>query len=462
MSQFADRVRERVLERKLLAAGDSVLVAVSGGLDSIVLLDVLHDLAAAQNWNLAVAHFNHQLRGRSSDADERFVRQTAERLGLPFKAGRAKVRDIAAQRGLSIEMAARQCRHQFLADAATALQMRKVALAHHADDQVELFFLRLFRGAGPEGLSGMRCISLSPANRQVELIRPMLSFTRAEIEAAASDRRLRHRVDVSNNRRDHERNRIRHELLPHLQQFRPGFKRMVLRLVEILAAESDFVEGKTPEASIEPGAEFESLHLALQRRWLRSECMRLGFAPDFELVEALRTRPGQPVMLDAGRIVCRNSTGKIVVREPTRPKFRSGNKVVDLAEGEGSTTFAGVTFAWRIGAWTGWALNAKTPMHTPMRERFDGDTVGSPIRLRHWQPGDRFQPIGMPASVKLQDLFVNLKVPPTRRRKLVVAETAGGEIFWVDGMRIGESFKIRQVTTRCLEWRWRPARAGDL
>jgi len=135
------------------AAGEKVLVAVSGGLDSMVLWRVLQELAPAHRWRLVVAHYNHGLRGAESDRDEALVRSVARRLRCPFFSERGDVATLAKERGLSIEMAARQLRHEFLARTARSQTCSSIALAHHADDQVELFFLRLLRGAGHEGLA---------------------------------------------------------------------------------------------------------------------------------------------------------------------------------------------------------------------------------------------------------------------------------------------------------------------
>src|SRR5579863_4810198 len=141
MSDLVNRVKEDIDSRALFPQGQSIVVAVSGGLDSMVLLEVLHRLSAAHGWRLTVAHFNHQLRGRKSDADERFVRRTAESKGLPFVAGRGDVRGCARAGKISLEMAGRKLRHGFLAGLARERGIGTVALAHHGDDQVELFFL---------------------------------------------------------------------------------------------------------------------------------------------------------------------------------------------------------------------------------------------------------------------------------------------------------------------------------
>ena len=190
MTDLLQRVEQNIQTRRLLKRGQAVLVTVSGGLDSMTLLQILYVLSARHRWKLTVAHFNHQLRGRSSDADEQLVRKTAAGLKLPLVAARAKVREYADKSKLSIEMAARKLRHEFYARVARERKLSVVALAHHADDQVELFFLRALRGAGGEGLAGMKWCSRSPVNGKVMLIRPLLDMTKSELRGFAREKML--------------------------------------------------------------------------------------------------------------------------------------------------------------------------------------------------------------------------------------------------------------------------------
>jgi tRNA(Ile)-lysidine synthase len=213
LNDLRNIVENTIAARKLLPERHAVLVAVSGGLDSMVLLHLLAGLAPDHGWRLAVAHFNHRLRGRSSDADERLVRKAADTLGLPFISDAADVRKYASAHKLSIEMAARQLRHGFLARVARKRGIRTIALAHHADDQVELFFLRLLRGAGGEGLAGMKWKNPSPRHPGIQLVRPLLDCTKSELAAWARRERIPFREDASNASLKFQRNRIRHELL---------------------------------------------------------------------------------------------------------------------------------------------------------------------------------------------------------------------------------------------------------
>lgn len=447
MSELLQRVQNAVEKRRLFSRGQKILVAVSGGVDSMVLLHALHSLASKNRWQLSVAHFNHQLRVRASDGDEQFVRQTAAELRLKFFAERADVKAFASRAKLSVEMSARKLRHEFLARAAREQKGSAVALAHHAGDQVELFFLRLLRGAGGEGLAGMKWRSPSPADMGVVLVRPLLDFSKAELLAFAGEAKIRFRDDATNFSTDILRNRIRNELLPLLRnQYQPGLDKAVLRLMEIVGAETDFA-GEAAERW--KGKGFSSLPAAVQRKVLLARLREFGVAPDFDLVEQLREAPGQFVSVGTGISIARDAAGKIVGREHSAGGFKSAGRRLKLSGRAGRVEFAGRTICWSLSTFNG--SRGRPPQRS---ESFDADNVGGEVILRHWRPGDRFQPIGMKSPVKLQDLFVNAKIPAARRRELVLAATATGEIFWVEGLRIGEACKLTPQTRRQLAWNW--------
>jgi tRNA(Ile)-lysidine synthase len=303
-----------------------VLVAVSGGVDSVVLLDVLHRLAPRHGWRLVVAHFNHRLRGRESAGDERFVRGLARRLGWTCVTGRAEVRRQAAAGRVSIEMAARAARHAFYVEAARTHRARFVALAHHADDQVELVLLRLLRGAGSDGLGGMKWLGPAPGGRGLRLVRPLLGQTKGALRLYARNWSLPHREDASNRSVDILRNRVRRRLIPLLRkEFQPGLTEVILREAELLGAESDHLEAEAREWLAGGGGTFSGLSVALQRRILVEQLMRLGAEPQFEKVEALRRREAAPVAFGGGARLQRDADGR-VRRAGRGPKSRGPGK----------------------------------------------------------------------------------------------------------------------------------------
>ena len=501
MRTLEQRLEQEMHSRDLLRNARTLLVAVSGGLDSMVLLLVLHGLAPRLGLKLLVAHFNHRLRGRSSDADERLVRTTAARLKLRCLVARADVRRNARRDGVSVEMAARTARHRFLARGAHR-HGALVVLAHHADDQAELFLLRLLRGAGASGLAGMRWSAPSPADPQVRLIRPLLGTTRAELEEAAELGRVAFREDASNASPEFLRNRVRHRLLPLLAtEYQPAIRPVLLRAMDLLEADDEALADlarawEREKESTQRRTPFAGLALAVQRRVLQHALAALGVEPGFERIEHLRRNPGTAWAVDARRSVRHDGDGAVEwcpgvhaaagsrpdqpppVRDQRTPPGRGDPGELPLALGRISSSaaggragsragaraeavaagrglagrglFGGLSFGWRILA----AKGGAGPAFGPGREWFDADRVGAEVTLRHWRPGDRFQPSGMASPVKLQDLFTNARVPRGQRGERVVAVTAGGEIWWVEGLRVAERFKLAAVTRRRLCWSW--------
>jgi tRNA(Ile)-lysidine synthase len=456
VSGFLTRLEGDIRSRGLLDNGERILVAVSGGLDSMTLLQMLQALAGKSRWKITVAHFNHQLRGRSSDADENLVRSTAKSLGLAFVSGRADVKQFAQEAKLSLEMAARKLRHEFLARVARDQRIPVVALAHHADDQVELFFLRVLRGTGGEGLAGMKWRGPSPADPELVLVRPLLGFSKAELREQARENKLRFREDATNAQLDAPRNRVRNELLPLLRNhYQSGLTKTVLRLMEIVGAEADLASAAAQEWLKIRGKKtcrgvFENLPVAVQRKILQRQLVGLGLAADFELVERLRGRSGRKESAGCEFSVARDMVGRVRLQREVVRKFNGEEIKLRLNNRSGRVQFGGGEFRWQIKR----SKRFQRPHKQPGREIFNADKIGDEIVLRHWRAGDRFQPIGLPTPVKLQDLFVNAKIPAATRRDLTVAATPAGEIFWVEGLRIGERFRLTPATVRQLVWNW--------
>lgn len=471
-----DQIESNLRLQHLLADGQRVLVAVSGGLDSMVLLRLLSELAGSHGWHLSVAHFNHQLRGRSSDADERLVRREGTRLGLRVEVGTATVARFATRHKISTEMAARELRHRFLARLARRRGIQTVALAHHADDQVELFFLRLFRGSGGEGLGGMQWHAVSPSSSKVELVRPLLNVTKAALLDYALQHQVSYREDATNASLEPQRNRIRHELLPLLEsKYQPALRQTIPRVMEILRAEADlaaelarrwnqrFRAGTSPATTETPGhpgqAPFAELPVAVQRKSIQLQLLELRGTLDFETIERLRLTADRPCTIAASappeqatnspmRIV-RGEDGRLRLESDRLVRFADDRRDLRLSSRGGKTRFGGLQVTWCVSR-----AKKSLVFGVAGQEFLDADKVGAEVVLRHWQPGDRFQPIGMAEGVKLQDLFVNQKIPRHRRHELLVAATAAGNLFWVEGLRVSEGFKLTPRSKRFLRWRW--------
>jgi tRNA(Ile)-lysidine synthase len=315
-----------------------------------------------------------------------------------------------------------------------------------------LFFLRLLRGAGADGLSGMEALSTSPVDPSVKIARPLLGLTRAEIEDYARMERVRWRKDASNDSVDHVRNRVRHKLLPLIErQFQPAVREVVLRTIELLEPEADFSAAAALQWLREPNPPFDTLHLAVQRRVLQIQLIRQGISPDFDLIEWLRAHAAKPCTVESGKEVHRTPDGQVVLSAHAWPRFSTDTVELVLSRKQGRVLFDAVEIHWRIRT----VRSAPKVKPRSGMESFDADAIGDCIVLRHWRRGDRLQPIGMATEVKIQDLFTNARVPRTDRHQRLLATTAGGDVFWVEGLRISDRYKLRPQTRRVLEWRWR-------
>ncbi len=414
----------------------------------MVLLHVLAGLRRPR-LHLVVAHANHQLRGEESDADAALVESYCRKLGIPCRVGLLQVRDALSRSQESLEMVARRLRHRFLATTAAHEEIGTLATAHHADDQAELLLIRLLRGAGSEGLAGMTWkdrapIQLLKAN-ELTLIRPLLRSPRVELERFAAQHGIPFREDASNSDRTILRNRVRHELLPLLEwEFNPGIRGVLCRTAELLGDEAAHLADEAARWRGNPERpQFASLSPALQRWVLRQELWELGHDLGFDQLEKLRV--GKGATIAPGLDMEWRPNGGLRPRE-WAGKFSSRRIEVSLGP-SGVQHLGEVLVEWRL---IPRRPAAPLPAHSPGWEHLDAQVVGAEVVLRHWRPGDRFQMLGRKRTSKLQDLFVNRKVPATVRRQLAVGETAAGQVFWVEGLPPGETFKVTAATRRIL------------
>jgi tRNA(Ile)-lysidine synthase len=418
---------------KLLTPGEPLLVGVSGGADSVALLDVL----VAGGWRPHVCHLNHQLRGADSDADAEFVRQLAARYGLPST---IESRKVAAD-----EDAARRARHEFFTSVAARTSINKLALAHTADDQVETFLLRLLRGAGVPGLVG-----IWPERRigELRVIRPLLGVRRTEVLEYLRERKLTWREDASNADTRFTRNRVRHELLPLLErEFNPGIRDVLSRTAEILRDEDFYLLHHVARTFYMASCHGDAVNLkalasypvAIQRRvlrlWLGAED-ELGPRFSFEQIEAVRQlalseSPSAEVAMPDDLVVYREyEVLKKTLRKDLKPI--RGRWPLNV---EGETVIKELGVRLVVGE---------------EGERFDADALGTGLFVRTWENGDRFQPLGMVHEKKLQDFFVDEKIPRHQRGRVPLLCAADGRIVWVVGHRIAEPFKVTEQTRRVL------------
>ena len=273
-----------------ILTAQKIVIAVSGGADSLALADLLYNVSRRFNLQLCIAHYEHGLRGQDSLDDAAFVEEFAKNLNVKFFCEHGNVKQFAAENKISIETAARKLRYKFLNNVKRDLKFNAIALAHHADDQAETILMRLLRGATSAGLSAMK-FSVNTEEYGL-LIRPLLRFRKVELESYCATRGIAPRIDTTNFETDATRNKIRWELLPELEKFNPNIVETLCRLSEVTAEESNFIELEvekifrnvvTNQLEILRG-EFLKLHTALQRAVIKKFLAATTGIEDFGFV----------------------------------------------------------------------------------------------------------------------------------------------------------------------------------
>ena len=451
------RVLRTMRKHQMVPAGGRVLVALSGGPDSVALLHLLRELEDRDELVVAgAAHFNHRLRPDAADADEQFCRELASRFDLAFEAGGDDVRALAKTQHRSIEDAARSARYAFLEQAADRVRADAIAVGHSLDDQAETFLLRLLRGAGPRGLAGIR----PKAGR---IIRPLIDISRADLRSYVAERQLAFRVDATNADVTIPRNRIRHTLLPLLRDIAPGVTDVLAREADIARDDDDFLSrvaiDLVPSIVLDTKAGFEidaervrELHPAIAARVV-GEALR-------------RAAPGQFFGRDhiiAVLALAAASTGQAgaAVNVPGLVARRDGKRVLLQRETTPVEPFSN-PFRFPLSipgevALPGWAVSAQavTGMaEHPAALRARAGTVivaashlKLPLAVRSRRPGDRFRPLGMRGRVrKLQDFLVDRKVSRNERDTLPLVVDSDDRIVWVVGQAVAEDFRVTALS----------------
>ncbi len=458
------RVLRFVHHRRVLLPSERVLVAVSGGQDSMALLLTLARLAEELDVHLTVAHFDHMLRSRQEARDdESAVRDLAVGLGLSLVTGADDVPGRARRRRESVEEAARHLRFDFLRREAKQHKADVVALGHTRDDRAETVLLHLMRGSGLDGLIGMRPRSAWPLGRGPSLARPLLETTRAETLRYCREAGLTPHEDPTNLLLEATRNRLRHEVLPLLRRLNPRLDEALCRLGEAAAADVDYLDAAAhaewrSQASCADGLvvfrrrAFASLSPALRARLLRRAVQRLaGASGDLEAVhiaaveEALAKRRGSVSLPHS-------LTASVGIRDV---RIRRSSRTPPPAISETPLALPGRT---DLPGWTAVAEIVPSPPQPRPRSRFeawlDTEAVGPQLTVRSRRPGDRLRPLGLGGEKKLQDILVDARVPREERDAVPLVCAPWG-IAWVVGHRLDERAALGEGSRSVLRLRFR-------
>jgi len=468
MSKLVKSTRAFIETRQLLSPGEAVVVGVSGGMDSVVLMHVLIALGISP----IIAHVNYKLRGEASDLDEAFVRNSADELGLACYVASHDTATKAHESRRSIQDLARSLRYQHFSRVAKACDVSRIAVGHHLDDQAETVLLNIFRGCGIEGLAGMSDMRPLEPGSAVRVVRPFLRVGRADIEAFARGQSLRWREDASNAGSKYRRNVIRNEIMPLIaHHFGPsssgriahtaGLVRgyisggLVAKIEEAFALISR-EEGTGGRLSLDGLAGFDMtwrrrLILEGVKRWIPGFPYRETVA---ESIDRLRgAQPGRRVLCPHGEVW---RTRKSILFIPKN--YSTGDRTSDPPE---PAVFPEIPVHWAAGTLTVHPLAGApeedltaTPSHL---EFIDAETLRFPLTLRPWRPGDRFQPLGMSHSKKVSDFLTDRKVPVEKRGEVCVL-CSEESIIWVVGHRVSQSVRVGPESRQFARLSFEPGR----
>ena len=458
---FLQQLHRFISQHAMIETGETVLVAVSGGADSLALLYGLHALRAKLECHLHVAHLNHCLRP-DADADAEFVRQHTARLGIPFSLAKVEL-------PIPSEATGRAARYQFYEDVAERIGATKIALGHHQDDIAETVLMNFLRGSGATGLRGILPV------REDRFVRPLAGLTRQEIEAFLAGMNLAPRHDTTNTDTRYLRNRIRHELLPLLEDdYNPNIKIGLNRTAEVLSAESEYLDSVAREAFEKcqtcqqdkaediirlDRTQFRQYHVAVQRRMLRHCIAEIhGQITDFyfehcqailDLIEG--DAPNAVVALPNGLQFRRAYQCLLFERKPVEPEDFAyplavpGKTKIAALNAEITASVADIS-ADNVSS-----LNVPSLPDGKFSAAFDWETIqGFPLTVRNRRTGDRFQPYGMQGTKKLKDFFIDAKVPRCERDRIPLLVSGDDELVWVIGYTTSEPTKLHAHTRRYL------------
>jgi tRNA(Ile)-lysidine synthase len=454
--QTLRKVRETISRYEMIRQGQAVVVAVSGGPDSVCLLDILHELSDELKISLIVSHYDHGLRPAEDESETVFVRELARDLHLPFMTGKAP--PSLRGKSASIEERARNARYRFLEKVRVKHGAQRIALGHNLNDQAETVIMRLLRGSGPSGLTGI------PPRRDSTIIRPLIEVERLEIETYLKARRLNYVTDSSNLKTDYLRNKIRLELMPLLEQHQPRFVHLLGQTADILREEDAYLEriGEawlSREAELEPDNAFQipissflKLPAALRRRVVRQiigkvkrDLRRITWDHVESILRLAHSEKPQASIHLPGKLNVKRSYDHLIVSAGQGRKSRPFSHTIH-APGVYRIKEIGRTIS--VGE-----LKNRKDMDfrvSPYIAFLDADKVQYPLKVRSFKPGDRFVPFGMTGHKKLKDFFVDLKVPMEQRRSTPVL-CCGDTIVWVCGLRIDDRFKVTANTKRVMK-----------
>lgn len=424
---------------KLIERNDKVIIALSGGADSVFLLTLIQKLQPQLSLELTAVHINHNLRGEESDNDEKFCGEMCRSQGIPFYSESVNIKQLSVEKKISIEMAAREVRYLVLEKVRENLGYTKIATAHNMDDNAETVLLNLIKGKGVEAVSGIPMV-------RGTIVRPVLIFPKSEILDYLGGHKILYRIDSSNHDNKFQRNLIRNKVSPLLQEINPEFSLSILHFSQMLreltisANESSIDPVVIKDGSIEINIDLAKklndfrLFKTLSIRIIELFSLNLKFEIFYNIKELLVTQTGRKIDVGEG-VTCLRSRGELII---------SRAEMVDLTEVELCVNAKTVFGKYEISCEKIEEINSLTD-HKKSVEYIDGDETDSIFIVRTAQKGEWFFPVNGKGKRKLSDYFNDLKMEPNHKWEHPILY-AGDRVVWVCGYRLDNRFKITSKT----------------
>lgn len=426
-------------KEKLFSVSDKILLAVSGGIDSIVLCD-LFDKAGLK---FGIAHCNFKLRGKESDKDEKFVESLATKYNVTFHSITFKTDAFAKKNKLSIQVAARELRYNWFEEVKQEFKYKYIATAHHLDDSIETFFINFTRGTGISGLHGI-------LPKQGDIIRPMLFATKADVETYAKKHKLKHREDSSNVSDKYTRNKIRHHIIPLLKELNPAFEKSasttIQHLIDVETVYKTEIENKR-SSIVKTENGITKITIASLQKLTPLHTYLYEFLKPFnfntsnveEIIVALNGESGKQFFSETHRLIKDRNTllvQPLTIQPEEVQSFKINKEQSELVSDS-------LKLEFKI-----FALEKYQPVNSDSVASLDFDKLHFPLELRKWQHGDVFYPLGMKGKKKkLSDFFIDKKLSLYQKENCRLL-TSEGKIAWIIGLRIDDRFKVSPKTSK--------------
>ena len=423
-------IQQYIINKKLFSKENNLLLAISGGADSVCLFFALKELG----YNVELAHCNFKLRGKESDEDEYFVRELANKYGVKYHVNSFETQKYASEQKISIQMAARDLRYKWFDELLAVNNLDFVITAHHKDDNVETFFINLIRGTGVNGLCGIKA-------KNKKIIRPLLEISRQEIERYLTKNKIKYRNDSSNSEVKYLRNKIRHQLMPLLKEMNPNIEQIITNEIFVLDGVSKvFQEQMTAikerllvqkegiyKLNISELIELQHLEVIL------FEILKpFGFSEVDQIIKAINSQSGKQFFSDTYQLIIDREQIIISALENHQEDIEIREIEIEIKN----------PLTMKFAGSLDFSLNKN-----PNVAKLDFDKLSFPLKLRKWKNGDKFRPLGMRNFKKVSDFFIDEKYSILAKQKQWIL-CSEDDIIWIVGNRIDDRYKIETHTKK--------------